>query len=237
MPKIRASPGRQGVSRASNDAQCRPPTTNDDQLYRQLTALIRADTRYATDESTCTPGSVPRTSRYRVAAIHLGLPSPAGSSGLPAGHRTGRPRAPAQVTTSRRGPSWPCSGWGLPSHPGHPGCWWDSYPTVHSPLPTASAGRSPRRGGLFSVALSRGSPRVAINNHPALWSPDVPRQSLAGPTRPPGRLVRRRPILPRCRGAGRDRTRCPLPTIRVQGDTRGTRHGQPVKATKLPRRI
>src|SRR5581483_7480269 len=32
------------------------------------------------------------------------------------------------------------------------------------------------RGGLFSVALSRGSPRVAVSNHPALWSPDVPRQ-------------------------------------------------------------
>ncbi|CCH20440.1 hypothetical protein MILUP08_45322 [Micromonospora lupini str. Lupac 08] len=31
-------------------------------------------------------------------------------------------------------------------------------------------------GGLFSVALSRGSPRVAVNNHPALWSPDVPRR-------------------------------------------------------------
>src|SRR5690606_16813769 len=30
-------------------------------------------------------------------------------------------------------------------------------------------------GGLFSVALSRGSPRVAVNNHPALWSPDFPR--------------------------------------------------------------
>src|SRR4051812_48474358 len=31
------------------------------------------------------------------------------------------------------------------------------------------------RGGLFSVALSRGSPRVAVSNHPALWSPDFPR--------------------------------------------------------------
>ena len=24
---------------------------------------------------------------------------------------------------ARPGLSWPCSGWGLPSHPGHPGCW------------------------------------------------------------------------------------------------------------------
>src|SRR6476469_3951822 len=30
-------------------------------------------------------------------------------------------------------------------------------------------------GGLLSVALSRGSPRVAVGNHPALWSPDFPR--------------------------------------------------------------
>ena len=43
-------------------------------------------TRRATDESTCTPDSVPGASlRPPAAAIHLGLPLPAGSSGLPAG--------------------------------------------------------------------------------------------------------------------------------------------------------
>ena len=31
-------------------------------------------------------------------------------------------------------------------------------------------------GSLFSVALSRGSPRVGVTHHPALWSPDFPRQ-------------------------------------------------------------
>ena len=31
------------------------------------------------------------------------------------------------------------------------------------------------RGGLLSVALSRGSPRVGVTHHPALWSPDFPR--------------------------------------------------------------
>ncbi len=30
-------------------------------------------------------------------------------------------------------------------------------------------------GGLFSVALSCGSPRLAVSQHPALWSPDLPR--------------------------------------------------------------
>ena len=58
-----------------------------------------------------------------------------------------------------------------------------SYTTV-SPLPAAEAA-----GGLFSVALSRGSPRVAVGHHPALWSPDVPRQgrgpdATAWPTHP-----------------------------------------------------
>jgi len=41
-----------------------------------------------------------------------------------------------------------------------------SYRTV-SPLPA-------RAGGLFSVALSRESPRLAVSQHPALWSPDFP---------------------------------------------------------------
>ena len=61
-----------------------------------------------------------------------------------------------------------------------------SYTTV-SPLPT------PRVGGLFSVALSRGSPRVGVAHHPALWSPDFPRRvtgvldAAARPARPPYR--------------------------------------------------
>src|SRR3954463_3635980 len=45
------------------------------------------------------------------------------------------------------------------------------------------------RGGLFSVALSRGSPRVGVTHHPALWSPDFPRRADPRPTRPPARLV------------------------------------------------
>src|SRR5690606_16235333 len=32
----------------------------------------------------------------------------------------------------------------------------------------------------FSVALSRGSPQVAVSHHPALRSPDVPRRRLPG---------------------------------------------------------
>ena len=50
--------------------------------------------------------------------------------------------------------------------------------TTVSPLPRRLSGRSRmvHRGGLFSVALSRGSPRVAVSHHLALRSPDVPRR-------------------------------------------------------------
>jgi hypothetical protein len=58
-----------------------------------------------------------------------------------------------------------------------------SYTTV-SPLPRAEA-----RGGLLSVALSRGLLRVGVTHRPALWSPDVPRCLLAKTTRPSHRPV------------------------------------------------
>ena len=45
------------------------------------------------------------------------------------------------------------------------------------------------KGGLLSVALSRGSPRVGVTDHPALRSPDLPHR--VSPARPPGRLARR----------------------------------------------
>src|SRR6478735_7220900 len=99
-------------------------------------------------------------------AIHLGRPLLAGSSVLPA-HSTGpvsrRPRTPIVrcLDLLRVGFTEPLQS---------PGALVVSYTTV-SPLPAAEAA-----GGLFSVALSRGSPRVAVGHHPALWSPDVPRQ-------------------------------------------------------------
>ena len=55
-----------------------------------------------------------------------------------------------------------------------------SYTTV-SPLPPTPEGVS---GGLLSVALSRGSPRVGVTHHLALWSPDLPRRSLPAVARP-----------------------------------------------------
>jgi hypothetical protein len=38
-------------------------------------------------------------------------------------------------------------------------------------------------GGLFSVALACGLPRVGVTHHPALWSPDVPRATCVTRTR------------------------------------------------------
>src|SRR5512133_1306245 len=41
-------------------------------------------------------------------------------------------------------------------------------------------------GGLFSVALSCGSPRPVVDRHPALWCPDFPRQPRGRRVRPDG---------------------------------------------------
>ena len=75
------------------------------------------------DGTADTPGSV-LTGRYR--------------------HRERRPsiykrrcrRPPAAYPGTRAGsprtcPVWPCSGWGLPSLPGHPGSWWSLTPPFH----------------------------------------------------------------------------------------------------------
>src|SRR3712207_2997126 len=87
-------------------------------------------------------------------------------------HRAGRPRTPAQdgeptlisppslLTLLRVGFTEPHRS---------PGVRWSLTPPFH-PYQRRTA------GGLFSVALSRGSPRVAVSDHPALWSPDVPRR-------------------------------------------------------------
>src|SRR5699024_3917756 len=45
---------------------------------------------------------------------------------------------------------------------------------LHRRFTLTRSGLSPGPGGLLSVALSRGSPRVAVGHHPALRSPDVP---------------------------------------------------------------
>ena len=136
--------------------------------------------RGETDEPTCTPGSVAarryRPGRWRPFILDHCHQWPRATYPLT---RASSPRAPAVRS---------CSGRGLPSRGGHPSRWWALTPPFH-PYPPEST------GGLLSVALSRGSPRVAVSHRPALWSPDVP-QPLTAVTatkvpRPPGRLVRR----------------------------------------------
>jgi hypothetical protein len=141
--------------------------------------------RGGVDELACRPGSVPaHLAVLRSATIHLGLPLPTASCGLPASSDgpSSNARAGLRRARARRLPSWPCSGWGLPSRSGRPERWWSLTPPFHPYRPV-------RGGGLFSVALSRGSPRVGVTHHPALRSPDLPRGIT--PSRPPGQLIRR----------------------------------------------
>ena len=135
------------------------------------------------DEPACRPGSVTGTLRSQRATIHLRLPLPTASSGLPAG--SGGPPSNAYAAPSNRSPSAP----------------FDLAPGgVYRAARVASrAGgllhhrftlTSPdaeqvgvRESGLFSVALSRGSPRVGVTHHLALWSPDLPRHAPEGAQR------------------------------------------------------
>src|SRR5690606_40783664 len=69
----------------------------------------------------------------------------------------------------RRLPIRPCFGWGLACHPCHQG----RGALLPHPFTLAGAGcppfgRHPCPGGLLSVPLSVGSPRLAVSQHPAL---------------------------------------------------------------------
>ena len=108
-------------------------------------------------EFACKPDSVP--TRRSVATIYLGPPLPVGlGAAYPGLQRAGNPV-----------PAWPCSRWGLPSHRGSPRCWWSLTPPFHPCLCPKAI------GGLLSVALAVGFPRLGVTQHRALWSPDFPR--------------------------------------------------------------
>lgn len=121
-----------------------------------------------------------------VTVIHLGWPLPTTSSALPV--CSGGPPSNAHCLGLLR------MGFTEPTWSPRPLV--VSYTTVSPlPLPPVRTGRS---GGLFSVALSRGSPRVGVGHHPALRSPDLPRRWLptdatVRPTRPPPSLGVLRP--------------------------------------------
>ena len=67
------------------------------------------------------PSSVPMP-WASVMIIPLGRELPHASSDLPGS--LGR-------ATLKRSPIWSCSGWGLPSRPGHPSRWWSLTPPFH----------------------------------------------------------------------------------------------------------
>src|SRR6266581_6094191 len=118
-------------------------------------------------EPACRPGSV------RPLARGGGHPSGTAVSGSlvrsTREHRAGRPLSLAQGAVA---PLLTLLRVGFTEPPQSPAALVVSYTTV-SPLPPDQAG-----GGLFSVALSRGSPRVGVTDHPALRSPDLPRRAM-----------------------------------------------------------
>jgi uncharacterized membrane protein YczE len=100
-------------------------------------------------------------------------------------------------------PVWRCTGWGLPSRR-------VTTPLVRSyrtfsPLPATASGRL---GGVLSVALSVGFPRLGVTQHPALRCPDFPRDLAAA--RLPG-LQAQHIAVPRSHDACVSR---PHPTLR-----------------------
>ena len=147
---------------------------------------ISAGQRRATDESACTPGSVHGClAASRWAVIHLGLPLPAGSSGLPAG--SGGPPSNACAGRRRdRRPFLTLLRVGFTEPHRSPGVRWSLTPPFH-----------PYQCEHWRSVLCGTVPRVAPGR---CWRPPCPvepgRSSAAGsppPTRPPSRLVRRAP--------------------------------------------
>ena len=170
------------------------------------------------DESVCKPGPVQGSvAGLPCATIPLRLPLPTASSGLPVNSggppsnvHAGPTRTPVPLDLA---PGGVCIATPVT---------WGAGGLLHhrftlTPRPKA-------RGGLLSVALSRGSPRVGVTHHPALRSPDFPRRR---------RSVDRaaaaaRPTHPRPQRSGgpdprRPRRRAPTPAARLPNRPRSAR--------------
>ena len=126
------------------------------------------------------PGSVPALPP--VVVIPLGRPLPDGSCDQLEIESTRATPAGCPAISDRS-----CSRWGLPCPPRHRGrgALLPHRFTLTGAYPPHAGGpaRGPRvgAGGLFSVALSFESPRLAVSQHPALRSPDFPRRAPEGP--------------------------------------------------------
>jgi hypothetical protein len=119
---------------------------------KTITGSAYAGQSVGADESACKPDPVPgRLTALRSAAIHLGLPSPAGSCGLPAGSDGPPSNACAAARLAPRG-LLTLLRVGFTEPPRSPGVLVVSYTTV-SPLPRAGcAGRSVLCGTVPRVA-------------------------------------------------------------------------------------
>ena len=91
-----------------------------------------------------------------------------------------------RASSPRTCPVWPCSGWGLPSLPGHPGSWWSLTPPFH---PYLRLVRAPERGR--SVLCGTGLRVTPSGRYPPPCSAEPGRSSshLRG-ARPPGQPIR-----------------------------------------------
>ena len=138
-------------------------------VQRQYSAPPALVPRCGADELACKPDPVHRVPCGVPADGHPSRPAVTGRLVRPTHrHRAGHPRSPAQRAVI-----------GAPFGLAPGGVYravpvtWDAGGLLHHRFTLTPL----TRGGLFSVALSRGSPRVAVSNHPALRSPDFPRRA------------------------------------------------------------
>jgi len=194
--------GRQGDGRQQGHGVLKTALAEPSTRYWGIPARSCTDPRRTASmpgRRFCRSGEMRRTSRpvsrvlspgrlaalTRRATIPLGLPLPTASCGLPvnsdgpssnvhAGADRSRPPLDLAPGGVYRAAAVACAAGGLLHHR------------------FTLTGRPRSAGGLFSVALSRGSPRVGVAHHLALWSPDFPRPrprrddaAAARPARPP----------------------------------------------------
>src|SRR5262249_50188078 len=150
-------------------------------LERAVIKALNSEDAGAAGESACRPGSV---HQLKLADGHPSGTAVAGSLVRSTReHRAGRPQALAQALRPKpQGPSDLAPGGVYLAARITPGAGGLLH---HRFTLTLGPAKDRAKGGLLSVALSRGSPRVGVTDHPAHRSPDLPHR--VSPARPPGR--------------------------------------------------
>ncbi len=131
--------------------------------HRRDARCVRAVATSVSAKWVFKPGSVP----FLAVTIPLGEPLLTRSSNLPAGS-TGRLNACCLVLLRM----------GFTEPPGCPERWCALTAPFHPYLIRRAFAHPAAIGGLLSVALSVASRRLAVSQHPALWSPDFPPPTL-----------------------------------------------------------